>query len=138
MEQILTDGVPPKTAAVIMVLYKNAKVKVCSSDGDTYIFDIVTCVLEGDALTQNLFIICVDHVLQTSINVIKEIVFTRSRRYPARTVTDADYPDDIVILANTPAQADSLLLSQEKAAGGVGLHVNAYKTEYMLFNQNIS
>ena len=59
----------------------------------------------------------------------------RSRRYPAQTITNKDYADDIVILANTPAQAESLLHSLEWAAGGVGLHDNVEKTEYMCFNQ---
>ena len=46
-----------------------------------------------------------------------------------------DYDDDIVLLANTPAQAKSLLHSLEWAADGIGLHVNADKMEYMCFNQ---
>ena len=40
-----------------------------------------------------------------------------------------------VILANTPNQAETLLYSLEQAAGGIGVHVNAHKTEYMCFNQ---
>ena len=47
----------------------------------------------------------------------------------------ADYADDIAILANTPNQAETLLYSLEQAAEGIGLHVNAHKTEYMCFNQ---
>ena len=39
------------------------------------------------------------------------------------------------ILANTPNQAETLLHSLERAATGIGLHVNAYKTEYMCYNQ---
>ena len=61
-----------------------------------------------------------------------EILFSRSRWYPAKTITDAE---DIVILANTPNQAKTLLHSLERAAAGIGLHVNAHKTEYMCFNQ---
>ena len=49
---------------------------------------------------------------------------------------DADYADDIALLVNTSAQAESLMHSLEKAAGGIGLHVNADKTEFMCFNQN--
>ena len=37
----------------------------------------------------------------------------RSRRYPAQTITDADYADDIPQLANTPTQAKILLHSLE-------------------------
>ena len=59
----------------------------------------------------------------------------RIRRYLAQTITDVDYADDITILANTPAQAESLLHSLERAADGIGLHVNADKTKYMCFNQ---
>ena len=59
----------------------------------------------------------------------------RSRRYPAKTITDADYADEIAILANTPNLAETLLHGLEQAAAGTGLHVNAHKTEYMCFNQ---
>ena len=48
---------------------------------------------------------------------------------------DTDYVDNIALLANTPAQAETLLDNLERAAAGIGLHVNAYKTEYMCFNQ---
>ena len=102
-------------------------------------YDIVAGVLQGDTLAPYLFIICLDYVLRTSIDKIKENGFEltkkRSRRYPAKTITDADYTDDIAILANTPNQAETLLHSLEWAATGIGLHVNAHKTEYMCFNQ---
>ena len=64
----------------------------------------------------------------------------RSRRYPAQTITDADYTDDIALVANTPEQAETLLHSLERAAVGIGLHDNAHKTEYKCLNQrgNIS
>ena len=56
----------------------------------------------------------------------------RSRRYPAQTITDADYVDDIVLLVNSPAQAESQLHSLELAACGIGLHVNADKTRALI------
>ena len=59
----------------------------------------------------------------------------RCRRYPAKTITDTDYADNIAILANTPNQYETLLHSLERAAAGLGLHVNAHKTEYMCYNQ---
>ena len=64
------------------------------------------------------------------------LVKARSRPYPAQTITDADYADDIALLANTPAQVESLLDSLEKAVASLGHHVNANKMEYMCFNQN--
>ena len=86
-----------------------------------------------------MFIICLDDVFKTFIDKIKENGFEltkeRSRRYPAITITDAEYADDIELLANAPALTETLLHSLERAAAGIGLHVNAHKTEYMCFNQ---
>ena len=136
MEQILLAyGLPKETVAAIMILYRNTKVEVSSTDGDTDYFDIVAGVLQGDILAPYLFIIYLDYVLRTSIDKIKEngveLTKKRSRRYPAKTITDADYTDDIVIQANTPVQAETLLHTLERAAAGIGLHVNAHKSEYM-------
>ena len=113
--------------------------EVRSPDGDTEYFDIVAGVLQGDTLAPYLFIICLDYVLRTSIDKIRENGFEltkrRSKRYLAKTITDANYADDLALLANTPNQAETLLHSLERAAAGIGLHVNANKTEYMCYNQ---
>ena len=45
------------------------------------------------------------------------------------------YADEIAVLENTPAQAETLLHSLERAACGIGLNLNSDKTEYMCFNQ---
>ena len=37
----------------------------------------------------------------------------KRRRYLAQTITDADYADDIALLANTPTLAETLLHSLE-------------------------
>ena len=139
MEQIqLAYGLPIETVAAITILYRNTKVKVRSPDGDTEYFEIVAGLLQGNTLAPYLFIICRDYVLRTSIDKIKENGFEltkkRSRRYPAKTITDGIYTDDIAILANTPNKAETLLHSLEQPAASMGLHVNAYKTEYMCFN----
>ena len=140
MEHILLAyGLPKETVAAITILYRNTKVKVRSPDGDTEYFDIVAGVLQGDTLAPYLFIICLDYVLRTSIDKIREnsleLKKKRSRRYPAKTITDADYADDIAILVNTPNQAETLLHSLERATAGIGLHVNAHKMAYMCYNQ---
>ena len=54
---------------------------------------------------------------------------------PSKTIPDTDYANDIAILANTPAEAETLQHCLERAAAGIGFHVNAHKTEYMCFNQ---
>ena len=121
-----------------MMLYRNTQVKFRSLDGDTDYLDIVIGVLQGDTLAPYLFIISLDYELRISIDRIKENDFKvtkeRSRGYPAQKITDADYADDIALLANIPAEAGTLLHSLEWSAAGIGLHVNAHKTEYMCFN----
>ena len=102
-----------------MILSRNTKVKVRSPEGDTDYFNIVAGVLKGDTLAPYLFIICLDYVLRTSIAKIKENSFEltkkRSRRYPSKTIADADYADDIAILANTLTQVQTQLHSLERA-----------------------
>ena len=142
MEEILiANGLPEETVADVMMLYKTMKVKVCSPDGDTDFLDIVTGVLQRDTLALYLFIICLDYILRTSIDLMKENGYTlakaRSKRYSVQTITDADYADDIVLLANTSTRAEPLLHSLEKAEGDKSLHFNPHKTEYMCFNQNL-
>ena len=73
MEQIqLAYGLPKETVAAITILYRNTKVKVRSPDGDTEYFDIVAGVLQGDTLAPYFFIICLDYVLRTPIDKIRE------------------------------------------------------------------
>ena len=121
-------------------MMQNAKVKVRSPDGDTYYFDIETGVLQLDTLAPYIFIICVDYVLRTYIDKMKgkgfKLTKRRSKRYPAQTITDAVYADDIALLANTPTQAETHLHSLERAGDGIGLHVNADNIEYMCFNKS--
>ena len=82
------------------------KVNVCSLDGDTDYFDIVAGVLRGDTLAPYVLIICLDYVLRTSIDLMKDngfkLVKERSWRYSAQTIMDVDHTDDIALLANTP------------------------------------
>ena len=107
---------------------------------ETDYFDIVAGVLQGDTLNPYLFIICLDYVLRISIDKIQENGFEltkKSRRYPVKTITDANYADGIALLANAPIKAETLLHSLERAAAGIGFHVNAHKAEYMCFNQTV-
>ena len=94
-----------------MVLNKTSKVNDIDS------FDIVVGVLKGDYFAQHLFIICLDYVIWTSIDLIKENDFRlkkpKSRRYPTETITSVDHAADIEFLAHTPTKAESPLHSLE-------------------------
>ena len=115
------------------MLYKNMKAMVHLPDGDTDFFNIVAGVLQGYIFVPFLFIICLGYVLQRSLDLIKENGFTLKKNpevrwYPAETITDADYADDLALLANTSTKAESLLHNKEQAAGGIGFYMNANKT----------
>ena len=85
MEQIvLAYGLPKETVAAIMILYRNTKLKVRSPNGDTDYFDIVAGVLQGDTLAPYLSIICLDLVLRTSIDKIKENGFKLTKETSRR------------------------------------------------------
>ena len=103
---------------------------------ETDYFNMVASVQQGDILALYLFVICLDNVFQMSIDLMKENGFilakARSRRYPAQTVMDVDYVDNITLLANISAKADSLIYSLEWVAAGIGRHVNTDKSVHML------
>ena len=139
MEQILlTYTLPKETIAAIMMLHRNTKVKVRSPDGDRLLQHCSRCTARRH-ISSIPFIICLDYVLRTSIDKMKENGFKltkeRRKRYPAQTIIDNDYADDAALPANAPTQAESLLHSLERAAAGIGLHINAHKTVYMCFIQ---
>ena len=63
-----------------MVLYRNTKVKLSSPEGDFDYFDIVAGVLKGDTLAPYHFIICLDYVIKTLFNKIKENGFEMTKK----------------------------------------------------------
>ena len=76
---------------------------------------------------------------------MKENGFTQKKKGKKQMIPHTNYHGCrlqrcIVLLVNTLTQAESLLHHLEQAAGGIGLHMNTDKMEYMCFNQkgNIS
>ena len=61
----------PMVTSIVM-LSKNMKVEVGPPDGDTDNFDIVAGVLQGDSLAPYLFIISLDYMLRTFIDIMKD------------------------------------------------------------------
>ena len=50
-------------------------------------------------------------------------------------MTDANYINNLMHLANTPAKTESPLFYLEKATGNTGIHTNANKIESLHFKQ---
>ena len=106
---------------------RNGRFKSHDSPPDLVHFHSLYCWFV--LLARYFFII---YILWTLIDLIKENFFTpprpRSRWYPTETIMDADYANELALLVNTPAQAESQLHSLEQAAEGIGLYMNANKT----------
>ena len=80
--------------------------------------------------------ICLGFIFQMLIDLIKENGFklkkkALSRQHSAKTITDANFAEDLVLLANTPAQAEFFVHILEQVAGSIGLLMNANKTVHM-------
>ena len=98
MEQILQAY---ETVTTITMLYVNGKAIYCSPLGDIHLFDIVAEILEGDILVKYIFRICMDYLIQPSINVKKRNE-AKSRKYSTEIITlNTNYADDLKLLTNT-------------------------------------
>ena len=143
MKEILSAyGIPKETVDAIMIMYQDTRSMVRSPDGDTDFFDISAGVLQGDTLAPYVFIICLDYVLRKALHKNNELGSTfakrKSERYPAMKITDANYADDLAVLADVLKDAKFLLYSIERTAKEIGLYLNADKTEFIYFNQDVS
>ena len=138
LQILLAYGIPPLIVNAIGVMYKNTTARVKSPDGDTDFFPILAGVLQGDTLAPFLFIVTLDYAMRKAMNNAEHLGFTleqrQSKRYPARTLTDTDFADDIALLSDNIAHAEVLLHKVESAAKEIGLTINSQETEYMSFN----
>ena len=62
------------------MLYLNTKAMVHSPDGNTEYFHIIVGVLQGDKSVSYMLIVCLDYVLWTSIDLIKENGFIKKNK----------------------------------------------------------
>ena len=128
-------GIPSKLIAAIRVLYTDTCSTILTPDGETAPFQIQAGILQGDTLAPFLFIIVVDYVLRMSVDTINskgyQLKERVSSRHPAKYLTDTDFADDIALISQSLADAESLLQSLEKASNSVGLYLNEKKTEYV-------
>ena len=139
MEILLAYGIPQQIVSGIQVLYTNTTSKVLSPDDDTEFFEILSGMLQGDTLAPFLFIIALDYAMRVATTDTESIGFklhqSRSRRYPAVVLTNAD---DLALISESIEQAQLFLLRVEHAAAQIDLHTNKTKTKYMSRNQSES
>ena len=122
---LLAYGIPKEMVNGMMMLYKNTRSMVRSPDGDTSFFDITAGALQGNTLAPFIFIICLDYVLGKAIDEKLDLGFTliqrRSRRHPAKKISDADYADDIALLTDYTKGTEATLHRVENLVKVIGL-----------------
>ena len=82
-----------------MILYENMKVMVCSPDGDSNYFNIVTGVLQGDTLAPYLCLLSLDYALWISIDLLKVQCFLIKKR--KEEDNNAAYADNLMLFTIT-------------------------------------
>ena len=139
LQILLAYGIPPLIVNAIGVMYNNTTARVKSPDGDTDFFPILAGVLQGDTLAPFLFIVTLDYAMRKAMNNAEHLGFTleqrQSKRYPARTLTDTDFADDIALLSDNIADAEVLLHKVESAAKEIGLTINSKKNREHVVQQ---
>ena len=96
--------------------------------------------MQGDTLAPFLFVIVLDYAMRQAIEgKEEELGFTLHRRQSirvhAKAISDLDFADDIVLLANDIDQTRMLVNRVEEECKKVGLEINAKKTRSMFLNR---
>ena len=119
------------------MLYKNTKIMVCSPVEDTHFSNIVTGVLQGDTLAPYLFYILFRlHTMNINrFNKRKWFHIKKKKKGKNLTISCKNRCrlHNLMLLTNTPAQAEYLLHSRDQIAGCIGFYLNTNKTEFMCF-----
>ena len=120
----------------MQAFYINSSSAVMVDGGITESFDVTTRMLQDDVFTPFLFIIVVDHLLGNTCEADSGAVThpRQSRQYPAKSLNDLDFADDIALLESSIPRAQSQLSRTTDAAADLGLIITAPKTEYMTIN----
>ena len=145
--------IPPNLVSVIMTMLENHQLFV-RQDGELSENPVTPLygVLQGDTLAPYVFILCMDIIFQqlnnewgAAIECPGEIDDdgrrvnrgTASRpQNPIKRLSDLDYSDDVVLLANSSADVQKQFTLFEKIASSIGMTINlgVGKTEEIRLN----
>ena len=134
---VMRPGIEPRSPEPLANTLSTLRIPLETLHYDVVLFKNTSIYL---SIYLSMCLICLDYIFRMSIDLLKENVSTQKKKrlnkianiHPAETWTDSNYIDDLALLVNTPAQAESPLHSLEKPAEGISLHVNAYKSELSL------
>ena len=111
---------------------------VCSNDGDTNFFAIIISLARRFISAIFVHNLPRQHISNDDRPNKRKWFYTkkaRSRWYSVEIKTDANIIDDLALLTNAYAQAESQLHNLKQAAWDMDLLMKANKTDYMCFKQ---
>ena len=111
---LVVCGIPSEIVNAMRVMYENNSALVVIPEGNAYIFQVDTGVLQENPLAPFLFIIFLDYTLSTSIFPPDGLTFKRkgSRRVPAEKLAELAFADDIALMEDTINKAESFTKSR--------------------------
>nr|VZI49593.1 unnamed protein product [Spirometra erinaceieuropaei] len=118
------DGVPAKIIAMIKAYYRSTTARVLVRNNLSQPFAIRSGVRQGCILSSILFNYAIDWILGRALRDSDGVEFA-----PGHRLTDLDYADDIVLLASSFGDLQSMVSQVNENAESVGLSINAGKTK---------
>ena len=113
-----------------MQFYHDSSAAVPTSFELTETFDTTSGALQGDTLSNQLFILLVDYILRQSLVDEDELTLkpANGRRHPAVILTALAYADDVAITNDSASGDDRTIRRHQFHPEAVGLKLNASKT----------
>ena len=130
--------VGPMLRRLTMSLHSDLEGLVRTPFGKTASFPITSGILQGDVFAPYLFIMVLDRILNAAIDrnefgLKLQTKGTRKRGYQSTRISDIDYADDLVFVAESKPELTSMIDSLISEASKANLHlaVGQKKTAWM-------
>lgn len=122
-------GFSDKFINTVKLLYTDIKASVMINGFRSEEFDIEQSVKQGDALSCDLFVICVDPLIR-SLNNVPELVNPISGVNGEKLSNSAGYADDVSVVTNASEISIQIIYNKYyEFSNSSGLFLNAEKTE---------
>ena len=122
-----TTGLPKKYCSLFEKLYEDTESCVQVNGRRSPTFPVKTGVRQGCAAAPELFNCVIDHVMTSTTNRLQF-----GLQFGDRVLSDADFADDIALVASTVDKMTKALQVLSEEASKVGLKINWQKTKVML------
>jgi hypothetical protein len=118
------DGLPPKLLRLVKLFYIQPGNRVLVNGELSNRFETRTGVRQGCPLSPILFNFIVDWILKISLQGFSGVEIS-----PRENITDLDYADDIVLLADSYVELQRVIERVNEVSQSIGLRINAEKSK---------